>query len=96
MHTFVKMILAKTEEEKRLAEKEHRDYIKSLASDEEVIRNFLKDCELFDEKQGRNTKNDNITCPTCGYYCLGKGGFGCIDKPNLTGLSKPQPPKEKL
>ena len=20
-------------------------------------------------------------CPTCGYYCLGKGGLGCINKP---------------
>ncbi|MCK5161655.1 MAG: hypothetical protein KAQ99_08795 [Candidatus Aureabacteria bacterium] len=20
-------------------------------------------------------------CPVCGYYCLGKGGIGCIDKP---------------
>jgi hypothetical protein len=24
-----------------------------------------------------------IVCPVCGYYCLGKGGFGCIDKPNM-------------
>lgn len=22
-------------------------------------------------------------CPVCGYYCLGNGGFGCIDKPFL-------------
>jgi len=21
-------------------------------------------------------------CHVCGYYCLGKGGHGCIDKPN--------------
>ena len=26
---------------------------------------------------------ENISCPVCGYYCLGKGGFGCIDKPTL-------------
>lgn len=26
---------------------------------------------------------ENIQCPVCGYYCLGKGGFGCIDKPKL-------------
>ena len=25
----------------------------------------------------------DIQCPTCGYYCLGKGGRGCIDKPSL-------------
>lgn len=22
-------------------------------------------------------------CPTCGYYCNGKGGIGCIDKLGL-------------
>lgn len=22
------------------------------------------------------------SCPVCGYYCLGKGGNGCIDKPS--------------
>lgn len=25
---------------------------------------------------------ENIQCPTCGHYCLGKGGKGCIDKKN--------------
>lgn len=28
----------------------------------------------------------NEICPVCGYYCLGKGGIGCIDKPKLCGL----------
>ena len=23
---------------------------------------------------------DDILCPVCGYYCLGNGGQGCIDK----------------
>ncbi len=23
----------------------------------------------------------SIQCPVCGFYCLGKGGVGCIDKP---------------
>ena len=27
--------------------------------------------------------NDDAQCPVCGYYCLGKGGYGCIDKPSL-------------
>lgn len=27
-------------------------------------------------------------CPTCGYYCLGKGGIGCIDKPSMMGETK--------
>lgn len=24
-----------------------------------------------------------ITCPECGFYCLGKGGKFCVDKPAL-------------
>lgn len=24
-----------------------------------------------------------IQCPVCGYYCLGRGGVGCIDKPSF-------------
>jgi len=30
----------------------------------------------------------NERCPICGYYCLGKGGVGCIDKPTLCGLKE--------
>ena len=26
---------------------------------------------------------EDIQCPVCGHYCLGKGGVGCIDKPSL-------------
>lgn len=26
-------------------------------------------------------------CPVCGYYCLGKGGAFCIDKPALCGYT---------
>lgn len=25
----------------------------------------------------------DIQCPVCGYYCIGKGGVGCIDKPSM-------------
>lgn len=25
----------------------------------------------------------DIYCPRCGYYCLGEGGYNCIDKPSL-------------
>ena len=31
-------------------------------------------------------KNENEICPVCGYYCLGNGGYGCIDKPNLVTI----------
>jgi hypothetical protein len=27
-----------------------------------------------------------VQCPACGYYCLGNGGFGCIDKPKLVEM----------
>lgn len=27
-------------------------------------------------------------CPVCGYYCLGKGGAFCIDKPKLCGYEE--------
>jgi hypothetical protein len=30
---------------------------------------------------------DDVHCPVCGYYCLGNGGRGCIDKPFLSGRS---------
>lgn len=28
-------------------------------------------------------KNKDVQCPVCGYYCTGKGGYGCIDKPAI-------------
>ena len=27
-------------------------------------------------------------CPVCGYYCAGKGGIGCIDKPELLRIEE--------
>lgn len=35
---------------------------------------------------------ENEHCPVCGYYCLGKGGVGCIDKPGLVRVSPPPTP----
>ncbi len=35
--------------------------------------------EMFD----REKKPSERHCPVCGYYCLGRGGAGCIDKPGL-------------
>ena len=34
----------------------------------------------------RDTSFDDEQCPVCGFYCAGKGGKGCIDKPRPTGL----------
>lgn len=42
-------------------------------------------------KSGRDYHDmSEIYCPVCGFYCLGNGGHGCIDKPRLVGIS----PKE--
>ena len=43
--------------------------------------------ELLQEIQKRiEVTPENEQCPVCGYYCLGKGGIGCIDKPALCGI----------
>ncbi len=43
--------------------------------------------------------HSEISCPICGYYCLGKGGIGCIDKPKLCGIdmgsNSPDSPPQK-
>ena len=39
---------------------------------------------------------EDIICPVCGYYCLGRGGFGCIDKPwFVKNKVNPNPRKPK-
>lgn len=42
---------------------------------------ITEDGAILDPKAG--SKIDDIQCPVCGYYCLGKGGVGCIDKPGM-------------
>lgn len=38
--------------------------------------------QLFSEAGSvSETSAKEIICPQCGYYCIGKGGIGCIDKP---------------
>lgn len=42
---------------------------------------------------------ENVQCPICGYYCLGNGGYGCIDKPKLVQDKSPccnAPLKQKV
>ena len=31
---------------------------------------------------------EDLQCPVCGYYCLGNGGNGCIDKPSMVEAKK--------
>ena len=51
----------------------------SVASLEEAVKlnieTYLNLTELV--------KIVNSQCPVCGYYCLGKGGKGCIDKKQM-------------
>lgn len=38
----------------------------------------------------KNTDASDYQCPVCGYYCLGRGGFYCIDKPNMVKADNTQ------
>ena len=49
MHTLVNIVLAKTDEEKQLAEKAHQEWLKNQPTDAEIIINFLKECEVNHE-----------------------------------------------
>lgn len=31
---------------------------------------------------------EDLQCPVCGFYCLGNGGLGCIDKPYIVKKAK--------
>lgn len=37
------------------------------------------ECFWCGKKRPRSRAED-LNCPVCGYYCLGRGGVGCIDK----------------
>lgn len=39
---------------------------------------------LFSQTPGSLRNREQ--CPVCGYYCSGKGGYGCIDKPALAAF----------
>jgi len=40
------------------------------------------ECSTCGKIECKHMSND-IFCPVCGYYCSGKGGIGCIDKPSM-------------
>ena len=65
---------------------------KSTASDSEPSEGgFSPRSELGRKAQGTMEESANTRvreeeyCPVCGYYCNGKGGVGCIDKPRAGG-----------
>jgi hypothetical protein len=63
----------------------------SSVSRMEVGLTTAKEIVDLDRKRIKEWR-DNIQCPVCGYYCLGNGGFGCIDKPFF---QKPIAPEER-
>jgi hypothetical protein len=46
------------------------------------------------EPEPEEKKYTEESCPVCGYYCLGKGGVNCIDKPKLCGINNAPPQRE--
>lgn len=45
-------------------------------------------CDRFDCPCHSELSQEKEQCPVCGYYCLGKGGYGCIDKPSVVSHAK--------
>ncbi|HUS88157.1 MAG TPA: hypothetical protein VMW91_02110 [Desulfosporosinus sp.] len=79
-------ITEKDEQIERLT-KGIKDIVKLIESEGEVSKWKILNWLLHIMKTGQG--NEELHCPVCGYYCLGKGGMGCIDKPSLVA-AKPQ------
>jgi len=58
----------------------------------EAYRGF-EDARLA-QPEPEEKKYTEESCPVCGYYCLGKGGTNCIDKPKLCGIDNAPPQRE--
>jgi hypothetical protein len=53
--------------------------------------------QRFKHWLNETTPVTELHCPVCGYYCLGNGGMGCIDKLRLFEIEQgrgalPDPP----
>ena len=64
-----------------------KQYYKKHKSDSNVGK-WLK--RYFEKRTCRRNsiRTEDTQCPVCGYYCLGNGGIGCIDKPALIANKK--------
>lgn len=50
------------------------------------LKQFLKHFGArVDDARKKLAELGEEQCPVCGYYCLGKGGRDCIDKPAMKG-----------
>lgn len=54
----------------------------------DVLSALEKAQRVEESKTANEQRPEDIQCPVCGYYCLGKGGNGCIDKPKLVESAK--------
>jgi hypothetical protein len=52
-------------------------------SEKMIVIKMLKKIFFKKTENTELEKIENIVCPVCGYYCIGKGGIGCIDKKSL-------------
>lgn len=50
---------------------------------DKLVKSVGKRLKRYFQRRTKKNKPEEIQCPVCGYYCLGRGGFGCIDKPGF-------------
>lgn len=63
-----------------------------LANKVDSLIDFLNNSQQKEKET--NCLSCKELCPTCGYYCLGKGGVGCIQKntmPHSCSISEEHP-----
>ena len=65
------------------------DWVVDGACDPDLVLNALRAALAQPEPEAK--KYTEAICPVCGYYCLGKGGVNCIDKPKLFGIDTAPP-----
>ena len=54
----------------------------------ELIDDSVPNWRWLQIQRERERKAEELQCPVCGYYCLGNGGVGCIDKPSLVSMAQ--------
>jgi len=70
------------------------DWVVDGACDPDFILYMLR--TRLAQPEPEEKKYTEESCPVCGYYCLGKGGVNCIDKPKLCGINTAPPQRERV
>jgi len=55
----------------------------SLKTSHSTKIDIWNDFKKEHKKHSKIRKIEDAQCPVCGYYCLGNGGKGCIDKKSM-------------